>query len=194
MAPDIWFSFLRSGNSGPLLGICDHNVRDILGLAVLFAALARIAGDPLGTWERYGVDLESLALRWREAAKASESAGSVFAGRVSPEGATAEKLLETAAARGWPQARYLWGKDLLQVRAAAGRKELAALAGETLLPAGLRAAAYRTLAIDAEWRLDDRKAALGFTEAALKLEGIGDRMRKNFLRRRERLYGPPERG
>jgi uncharacterized protein YprB with RNaseH-like and TPR domain len=194
MAPDIWFSFLRSGGSGPLLGVCDHNVRDILGLAVLFAALARIAGDPLRTWERYGVDLESLALRWRETAKAPESAGSVFAGRVSPEGTTAEKLLEMAAARGWPQARYLRGKDLLQTRGAAGRKELAALAGEMVLPAGLRAAAYRTLAIDAEWCLNDRKAALDFTEAALELVGIGDRMRRNLLRRRERLYGPPERG
>jgi hypothetical protein len=191
MAPDIWFSFLRSGSSEALLGICGHNVRDILGLAVLFAALARIAGDPLGTWESYGVDVESLALRWREAARASENAGSVFAGRV-PERTTAEKLLETAAARGWPQARYFRGRDLLQTRGSAGRKELAALAGETVLPAGLRAAAYRTLAVDAEWRLNDRKAALDFTEAALGLEGIGNRMREKLLRRRERLHGPPE--
>ena len=32
-APEIWFDFLRTGNAEQLEGICDHNVRDIQGLA-----------------------------------------------------------------------------------------------------------------------------------------------------------------
>ncbi|MCL2763391.1 MAG: ribonuclease H-like domain-containing protein, partial [Treponema sp.] len=32
MAPEIWFSFLRDGAAEPLLGICEHNRKDIAGL------------------------------------------------------------------------------------------------------------------------------------------------------------------
>jgi hypothetical protein len=168
LAPDIWFSFLRSGDGEALLGICDHNVRDIVGLAALFSALGHIARDPLETGKAYRVDMAALALRWREAAR-----GGLFPalppGRFPglPElRETAEGLL--AAAEGdHPGITYIRGLDLIRGGSPeAGRGRLRSLLGEHI-PPPLRAAAYRTLSIDAEWRLRDLKAALDYVEAAL---------------------------
>ncbi|MDR1374484.1 MAG: hypothetical protein LBJ24_05895 [Treponema sp.] len=55
------------------------------------------------------------------------------------------------------------------------------------LPPALRAAVYRTLAIDAEWRLRDRQAALDYTEAALGMDETGPAVRDGFRSRRDRL-------
>jgi hypothetical protein len=89
-APDAWFTFLRSGDAAALLQICDHNIRDIVGLASLFGCLCRIAADPLGEGERYSANMEQLAFSWRRAADNGE------AGR-------ARALLERGAALGYPR-------------------------------------------------------------------------------------------
>jgi hypothetical protein len=64
MAPDIWFSFLKHGETEPLQGICEHNRRDIAGLAVMFAAMLRIAGDPFAAIQTIHFDLAALAFRY----------------------------------------------------------------------------------------------------------------------------------
>jgi hypothetical protein len=69
MAPEIWFSFLRSGDNPELLSICDHNVRDITGLASLFLALNAIAAAPIESLARFRLDMEALALLWRNAVR-----------------------------------------------------------------------------------------------------------------------------
>ncbi|MDR3147339.1 MAG: ribonuclease H-like domain-containing protein, partial [Treponema sp.] len=61
-APDAWFSFLNTGDAATLLRICEHNSRDILGLASLLGCLCRIAEDPLGNC--YHADPEQLWLCW----------------------------------------------------------------------------------------------------------------------------------
>jgi hypothetical protein len=66
-APDSWFDFLRGGDPGRLLQICEHNRRDILGLASILACLCRIAADPLGEGGRFSADPERLALCWQRA-------------------------------------------------------------------------------------------------------------------------------
>jgi uncharacterized protein YprB with RNaseH-like and TPR domain len=197
MAPEIWFSYLRSGGEPSaetaLLGICDHNLRDILGLAVLFNAFARIAADPLGAGI-YRVDPAALALCWREAARRGNgNAGNraaAFPPRPGEDAAetveTARRLME-AAEKESPLVGYILGLDLIRDGfAGAGRRRLGALLKRTLPPA-LRAAACRTLAVDAEWRLRDRQAALEYTEAALGIDGTGPAMREDLRSRRERL-------
>jgi uncharacterized protein YprB with RNaseH-like and TPR domain len=87
LAPDIWFSFLRSGDVSALSGICDHNVKDITGLAALFFALADIAERPLEAGEARRCDAERLALCWRRAG-----------------GPWGPVLLRRAAERGFPRA------------------------------------------------------------------------------------------
>ena len=63
MAPEAWFSFLKDGNAGLLFGICDHNRRDISGLASIFSAMVCLASDPVSAIEKINYDPESLALR-----------------------------------------------------------------------------------------------------------------------------------
>jgi hypothetical protein len=200
LAPDIWFSFLKTGDPGALLGICDHNVRDISGLTRLFFALAEIAASPLTAGEKYRCDLEGLALHWRKWRRLDRALGDVPA-------ETGAALLAEAAARGYPRVLYVTALDLLRE----GRREAAR---ERLLeltrrdgPPGLLAAAYRALAVDAEWRGKDPEAALAYTGAALALDGvrdgargdaqddargdtqgaIGEALRRDLVRRRERL-------
>jgi uncharacterized protein YprB with RNaseH-like and TPR domain len=58
-APDAWFDFVRAGNSARLVRVVEHNLQDILSLAMAHGVLARAAEQP----ERYGADIAALA-RW----------------------------------------------------------------------------------------------------------------------------------
>ena len=109
-APDIWFDFLRTGRTEALYGICDHNIRDIYGLARLMAALVEIAASPLEALEKYRCDAERLALRWwkicREERFGVPPSGSRNA--ETPAGGDeferGKSLLDYAAERGWKKA------------------------------------------------------------------------------------------
>ncbi|MFP3091437.1 ribonuclease H-like domain-containing protein [Treponema sp. TIM-1] len=181
LAPDIWFSFLKSSDPRPLLGICDHNRRDILGLAGLFSALVRIAGDPLAARNKFRYDTEALALRWREFPVKIRNRSF---GEAAVE--TGRKLLAVAAEE-HPRAALVFAQDLLrQGRAAEGRRRLLGIArGNYADP--FRAAAYRALAVDAEWRRKVPGEALTLVEEALALADAGEGQRRDFLRREERL-------
>ena len=104
MAPDIWFSFLRSGDKKELLSVCDHNGRDISGLAALFLALGEIADAPLESRSRFRFDEEALAMSWRKALKKPSS---IFG---SSERNRALLLLESAAKKGYPLAAIAMAK------------------------------------------------------------------------------------
>ena len=104
LAPDIWFSFLRSGDNRELLSVCDHNGRDISGLASLFLALAEIASAPLESRGRFRFDEEALALSWRRAMKRNP----LFFG--DAERSTGGLLMEAAARNGCPRAAIAMAK------------------------------------------------------------------------------------
>jgi hypothetical protein len=187
LAPEIWFSFLKTADPGPLLGICDHNRRDILGLATLFSALARIAEAPLVADSQFRYDKEALALRWREALAKNPDRD------FGPAAARTGRALLTAAAEGRPRAALVLALDLLHGgRAAEGRQRLLEIArGEA---AGVyRAAAYRALAVDAEWRLRLPAEARVVAEEALLREELGRAQEADFRCRRERLLRRLER-
>jgi uncharacterized protein YprB with RNaseH-like and TPR domain len=195
LAPDIWFSFLKTGETGELLGICDHNVRDIRGLASLFLALAEIAASPLENRGRFVFDLEALSLWWR---KTLRSGRDFFSGAEAARTAdTGGELLRAAAEEGHPGAMYARALDSFkEERAVESRCLLLSITGGPA-PSGLKAAAFRALAVDAEWRRKDPEAALSYTEAALALDCPGEGLRRDLLRRRERLLrrtpDPPRR-
>jgi len=63
LAPEIWFEFLKTGETERLMGICDHNLSDITGLAFILSAIVSIADNPLGA--KYNYDAGRLALYWR---------------------------------------------------------------------------------------------------------------------------------
>ena len=105
LAPDIWFSFLRNGGNRELLSICEHNERDIRGLASLFLALGEISSAPLESRDRFRFDEEALALSWRMALKKSP----FFFG--DAEQKLSGLLLETAAGNGCPAAAIAMAKN-----------------------------------------------------------------------------------
>jgi hypothetical protein len=100
MAPDIWFSFLKTGDPSELPGVCDHNARDIAGLGGILGALCGIAGDPGGAGEKFRCDPENLAIRWHWATR-RETFGEDAA-------KTGETLLRAAAEAGYRKAAYIY--------------------------------------------------------------------------------------
>jgi uncharacterized protein YprB with RNaseH-like and TPR domain len=157
-APEIWFNFLRNGETEPLLKICDHNLRDILGLASLFACLCAVASEPKEARRKYRVDGERLALRWSYAARQ---------GRADPE--LARDLLEAAAGEGCPRACRRLAMELEWGRGA--------FSG---LSPGLSSGTPP--------KIPDPGRALALTELALERGGnLGEGIRKDLEKRRERL-------
>ena len=63
LAPEIWFEFLKTRETDGLMGICDHNLSDIKGLASILTAIISIAEDPFNA--KYNYDIGRLALFWR---------------------------------------------------------------------------------------------------------------------------------
>jgi len=60
LAPEIWFEFLKTGATEKLIGICEHNVYDIKGLAFILSAIIKIAEKPF-VIDKYEYDTERLA-------------------------------------------------------------------------------------------------------------------------------------
>ena len=220
MAPEIWFSFLRSGeNHGnnseqELLSVCDHNARDIVGLASLFLCLGEIAAEPFRSRKRFRFDEEALALAWRSAVKKSSF---FFADDKTHQryAETGELLLQAAAENGWPRAVFTLGLDLFKNgRNQEGRALMLKITQEIsdvnsdeselgadnfadgkftdgkfadAFPRNIKAAAFKALAIDAEWRLGDYMLALAYTRSALNFTEISGRLRKDLEKRQLRL-------
>ncbi|WP_316364873.1 ribonuclease H-like domain-containing protein [Candidatus Thiodiazotropha sp. CDECU1] len=59
-APQAWFDFIRAGRTARLAGVVEHNLQDILSLAMTHVALTQVIDQP----ERHGVDIAALA-RWQ---------------------------------------------------------------------------------------------------------------------------------
>ncbi|MDR0723026.1 MAG: ribonuclease H-like domain-containing protein [Treponema sp.] len=183
LAPEIWFSFLKSGEPQDLLRVCEHNQRDILGLASIFTALTHIAASPLGVVATYRYNLENAALRWREALKQGKHPWEAAVQE------TGSALLKAAATQAYPRAALVAALDLMeQGRYEAGRNQLRELT-KGRYPNTFKIAAYRALALDAEWRLQDIPGALAYVEAALSLGELREPVSQAFQHRRERLLG-----
>jgi hypothetical protein len=161
MAPEIWFSFLRSGDNADncpadyyireLLSVCDHNARDVAGLATLFLALGKIADDPFKSRNALKFDDKALALFWWKAVKKHPvffSGDDSFDKKAFMK--TAFSLLEAAAQNGSPQAAI-------------------------------------ALAKDAEWRLKDIKLALHYSNLALAAAETSLSFRDEIEKRLKRL-------
>ena len=104
MAPDIWFSFLKTGHTQELMGICEHNILDIKGLACIILLMESIAASPLKAFKKISFDLENLALEWRNAMFRY----STFFDEMQKD--IAKKLLEAAADLKMPRSLFLLAK------------------------------------------------------------------------------------
>jgi len=109
LAPEIWFSFLRDGEPGELLSICEHNAKDIAGLATIFLAMNEIARNPTERVGPFNYDMETLALAWHDTIRRNRlhylgaDAGNEIAD-------TGERLLTLVAESGHPRAAVVMAK------------------------------------------------------------------------------------
>ena len=164
MAPEIWFSFLKTGVTDHLLLICDHNKRDISGLASIFSAILNISADPINACKKINFDIETLSIRLGDI-----------------------NFLHYAAEKEFPWAILQYA--LLAMRTGnfnEGRewyKKAASLDGVK----DIQITALRFLAIDSEWRQKDAQGALEWTKKAMYLLPSNLPKRKDFERRLERL-------
>jgi uncharacterized protein YprB with RNaseH-like and TPR domain len=195
MAPDIWFSFLKTGEISPLMGICEHNLRDISGLAHIFGAMVCIAADPGSALNRIRFDPEALAIRWYEYTRrrrrySGQSFGSEKDGRTELRlWETGQKLLQIAAEMERPRAEFHYALSLIRSgNYLEGREWLlkAASADNSL---AVQTAALRALAIDSEKRMKNTAEALVLAERGLELLQPDSSLRSEFERRVLRLRG-----
>jgi len=110
MAPDIWFSFLRNGDNAELLSICEHNVKDIVGLASLFLAIGEISSDPVASKRQFRFDKQALAISWWKMLKTYPDFFPYNDSRLRYV-KTGEMLLETAARNGSAAAALILAKN-----------------------------------------------------------------------------------
>jgi uncharacterized protein YprB with RNaseH-like and TPR domain len=178
MAPEIWFDFLKTGDGERLTGICDHNCRDISGLASILCAFIFIAHDPVRAASQYRYDIESLAIHWH-----------------AMDSKTGRALLRHAAKTGRARAGLSYALALLKagefdearewlLRTASAGQPLQAGALHDMAP---RVLALRALAIDSEHRQKNAAQALSFTEQALKLLDTDSPLLEEFERRLQRV-------
>jgi len=176
LAPEIWFEFLRTGSTERLDGICDHNCADIAGLASILAAMINIANDPIGEIE-YRFDIERLALYWRGFVRRNDS---------SDLQKSSDTLLRHAAEK-YPRAAFVYALDALRSGSFdEGRKRLLSIS-KSAFPDVIKAAAFRSLAIDSERRLKNPQEALEFVNNGMELLSQDNAAYSDFEKRKERL-------
>ena len=112
LAPDIWFEFLKTGGTDRLMGICDHNLSDITGLASIFCAMITIADDPFAA-VMYNYDIERLAIYWRGFLRQTES-GLQLTDIPDSFIITGNELLRRAAEKDYPRAAYVYSFDQMR--------------------------------------------------------------------------------
>lgn len=178
-APQIWFDFLNSQNPSELLAICDHNKKDIEGLASLFFLITQISAHPWEMLQTYSFDIEAATLQWRKFA------------RCFPENPCitqqAERLMLFCVEKKFPKTTYLYGYDLMKN---GFHDKGISLFNELLdmdIPFSLKISVLNNLAIDTEWRLKDNIRALNYVDALLRLEYLSESFRNKVQQRRERL-------
>jgi len=180
LAPEIWFEFLKTGETGRLMGICDHNRADIAGLASILAAMVKIAADPLGCAEPV-FDLGRLALFWRSYLRS----GCRYA-QESDLQITGGGLLRRAAEKKYPRACLVYAQDKMRKGECNEARKLLVEISESDFPLGIRLQAFLSLAIDGERRLKNIALSISYVKHALELAQEGA-WKKEFIRRKERL-------
>ena len=88
--------------------VCEHNVKDISGLASIFLCLTEIAAAPIESQRKYRFNMEALALAWRKQLK---RAPSFFGDEERLLAKTGTLLMEDAAKSGGARAALVMAKD-----------------------------------------------------------------------------------
>lgn len=119
MIPQIYFDFLRTGHTGQLKPVLEHNALDILSLAFLAGIIPQTFEQPLETSLRNGLELSGIA-RWLAAQDRLEESRELFrralrAGMAREHSALAMRDLARVEKRTeqWDAAVGLWEELVL---------------------------------------------------------------------------------
>jgi uncharacterized protein YprB with RNaseH-like and TPR domain len=184
LAPEIWFSFLKTGDASELMGICDHNSRDIAGLAAIFASLVRIASEPVAQAGVFRYDIENLVLRWRDFTRRQAGQDLTAGGELADTG---NAILRAAAEQGCPRASFALARDCMRNGDYDAGRRLLLRITESEAPETVRAAAFWALSCDSERRLACPREALALVKTGMALLAEGSARCREFARRAERL-------
>lgn len=73
MVPEMYFEYLKSGNSSPMAGVFYHNKMDILSLAALFLHLSNLLSNPMNWLADEGLDLIAIAKLYDETGRRDQA-------------------------------------------------------------------------------------------------------------------------
>jgi len=116
MVPEMYFNYLKTGDSRPMAGVFYHNKMDILSLAALFLHLSNLLTDPMHWLAEEGLDLIAIARLYDQTGR-REQAIHLYEHALSlglPRPFFIQTLYRYAEiarkAGNWPQAVVLWQK------------------------------------------------------------------------------------
>lgn len=73
MIPDMYFDYLKTGDSRPMAGVFYHNRMDILSLAALFLHQSNLLSDPMDWLASEGLDLIAIAKLYDDTGRREEA-------------------------------------------------------------------------------------------------------------------------
>jgi hypothetical protein len=154
-----------------LLRVCEHNRRDIFGLASIFALFLEMASAPLNSLDR--VDRERVAVRWWEVLRYHKA---FFNEHCPPDDKQTQQDLcrqLLLANADLPRVAFLLAKDLSAEGAYdEARAKLHFVHEHKESSPYLRAKALLRLAADAQHRLNDKELAHSYRTKAKQLHEV----------------------
>jgi hypothetical protein len=174
------------------MGICEHNLRDIGGLARIFSAMAGSSANPFLAFDAIKFDMEALAIRCYNFTRRQSFFARSFSQEQEGEAEqrlreTGIKLLQTVAGMECPRAEFLYALFLLRSGNYPEGRDLLLKVASNTLSTTVQAVALRTLSIDSERRLKNKAEALTFAERGLELLLPDSSLWNDFSRRIRRL-------
>jgi len=99
MIPDIYFTYLRTGDPTPLKGVFYHNAMDVVSLVALMEHMSLLLDDPEGLGSEHGVDLLALAKLYEHMGD-QRAAAQLYGHGLDHEDVRSEKMPRTALLQG----------------------------------------------------------------------------------------------
>lgn len=201
MIPELYFTYLQTGDATPLKSVFYHNAMDVISLAAMMEHMAGVLEDPEGLGSEHGVDAIALAKLYEDLGN-KPAAARLYAHGLGHADARTAQMPRAAMLRGlhhlaaihkrqrnWPEAIELW-QQAAQNQDLEAHVELAKYYEHVLrdYPAANRwTQAAITLVVEGLALAPDGRP-LGLFERRQRLTELGHRLER--LEHKEKSYGP----
>ena len=99
MIPEIYFTYLRTGDPSPLKSVFYHNAMDVVSLVALMEHMSLLLDDPEGLGSEHGVDLIALAKLYEQMGN-QQAAAQLYGHGLDHEDVRTEKMPRSAQLQG----------------------------------------------------------------------------------------------